>query len=89
MVQQHQGSIVFIQHMAFMSGDFPFCGAAFAKVLVMLLEKDGKVGDYFEAFEDEDEEFFMEEIIQKYHFYSQDEGALKFVKPKKRYSGML
>lgn len=31
----------------------------------------------------------MEEIIQKYHFYSENERALKFVKPKKKYTGML
>jgi hypothetical protein len=31
----------------------------------------------------------MEEIIQKYHSYTSDERALKFVKPKKKYTGML
>ena len=49
----------------------------------------GKLEDYFEKFEDEDEEFFMEEIIQKYHNYSKDEAALKYVKPKNRYTGLI
>ena len=73
-----------------MSGDFPFCGAALALILVKAIEnKLGKLDDYFEKFEDEDEEFFMEEIIQKYHNYSKDEAALKYVKPKNRYTGLI
>lgn len=73
-----------------MSGDFPFCGAALALILQKTLEETkDKLSEYFEKFEDEDEEFFMEEIIQKYHHYSKDEDALKYVKPKSRYGGLL
>lgn len=56
---------------------------------MVLVEKVGKLEDYFEKFEDEDEEFFMEEIIQKYHYYSQDQAALRYVKPKNKYSGLI
>ena len=57
--------------MAFMAGDFPFCGAAYALALDALVQKDGKLADYYDKFEDdEDSEFFMEEVIQKYHHYS-------------------
>ena len=54
-----------------MAGDFPFCGAAYALALDALVQKDGKLADYYDKFEDdEDSEFFMEEVIQKYHHYS-------------------
>lgn len=73
-----------------MSGDFPFCGAALAIILKAAIEnKLGKLDEFYEKFEDEDEEFFMEEIFQKYHNYSEDEAALKYVKPKKRYTGLI
>jgi hypothetical protein len=47
-----------------------------------LINKFGMLEDYFEKFENKDEMFFMEEIIQKYHNYTKDEAALKYVKPK-------
>ena len=61
-----------------------------ALILVKAVDsKLGKLEDYYERFDDEDEEFFMEEILQKYHNYSKDEAALKFVKPKNRYTGLI
>jgi hypothetical protein len=47
------------------------------------------LGDFYQRLEDEDEEYFMEEIIQKYHYYSKDEAALKYIKPKSKYSGLF
>lgn len=78
-----------IKFLAIGSGDFPFCGAALAKVLQATLEKEGKLDEYFQKFEDEDEEYFMEEVLQKYYHYSQNQDALKFVKPKAKYSGLI
>jgi hypothetical protein len=75
--------------LAFGSGDFPFCGAALAKILMKLVEKDGKLANFYEKFEDEDEEFFMEEILQKYYHYSEDKDALTYVKPKAKCSGLI
>jgi len=78
-----------IKYLAIGSGDYPYCGAALAKVLQAVLDKEGRLEDHYEKFEDEDEEFFMEEVIQKYHHYSQNEAALKFIKPKNKYSGLI
>lgn len=44
-----------IKFMAFSASDFPFCGAAFANVLIKVLEAEqAKVKEFWEQFEDED-----------------------------------
>lgn len=60
-----------------------------AKILACLVENVGKLEEFYEKFEDEDEEYFMEEIVQKYHFYTKDEAALKYIKPKAKYTGLI
>ncbi len=32
---------------------------------------------------------FSEEVVHKYYFYSKDENALKIIKPKAKYSGLI
>ena len=54
-----------------------------------LTEKFGKIEDFYEKFEDEDEDGFMTEVLQKYHHYSGDESATKFIKPKAKYFGLI
>ena len=78
--------------MAIGSGDYPYSGAAMAKILMTVLENDGRIGDFFKKFdedEEEDEVYFQEEVFQKYYHYSQDEKALKWVKPKARLSHII
>lgn len=53
------------------------------------MEKYGQLEEFFQKFEDEDEEFFMEEILHKYYHYTKDEAALKIIKPKAKYSGLI
>ena len=55
MDRQRQSIHHVIQYLAIGSGDFPFCGAAMAKILNFIVEKFQRLEDYFEKFEDEDE----------------------------------
>jgi hypothetical protein len=74
------------------SGDYPFCGAALAQIIQLLLEKEGTIEDLYRRYnddEEEDEYYFIEEVFQKYYHYSQDEKALKFVKPKAKLLGLI
>jgi hypothetical protein len=38
--------------------DFPFCGAALAKILNFVIEKGGRLDDYNYQYEDEEDAFF-------------------------------
>jgi hypothetical protein len=58
-------------------------------VLAFAIERGGKLEDYHQKYEDEEEQFFSEEIIHKYYFYTKDEAALKIIKPKAKYSGLI
>ena len=81
-----------IKYLAQGSGDYPFCGAALAQILQLLLEKEGTLGDMWRSYnedEEEDEAFFIQEVFQKYYHYSKDETALKWVKPKPKLSGLI
>jgi hypothetical protein len=74
------------------SGDYPYCGAALAQILQLLLEKDGTIDEMWRKYDDdteEDESYFIEEVFQKYYHYSKDERTLKFVKPKAKLTGLI
>ena len=60
-----------------------------AKILACAVEKGGKLEDYHRKYEDDEEQYFSEEILRKYYFYTKDEAALKIVKPKTKYSGLI
>jgi hypothetical protein len=56
------------------------------------MEKEGSLGDMWRAYnqdEEEDEGFFIQEVFQKYHHYSKDEAALRWVKAKPKLSGLI
>ena len=42
--------------MAIGSGDYPYSGAAMAKILMTVLENDGRIGDFFKKFDEDEEE---------------------------------
>lgn len=78
--------------MAIGSGDYPYCGAALANILKMMLEKEGTLDEMWRKYNEDDEEdelYFIEEVFQKYYHYSQDEKALKYVKAKPKLSGLI
>jgi len=57
-----------IQALSLLSSDLPFVGAALAKILDMIDAKRGlRVKEYYHKFEDEDEEWFMNEVFEKFY----------------------
>ena len=52
------------------------------KAILSATTKEGK-------YEDDEEQYFGEEILLKYYFYTKDEAALKIIKPKAKYSGLI
>lgn len=82
-----------IKHLAFLSSDIPFCGAALAKILASVNEKKGvRFYEFFLKFnedEEEDEFYFMEEIYQKLFHYTQNEDLKEFITPKAKLSHLL
>lgn len=56
-----EGWVLAIRYLAFGSGDYPYSGAAMAKILMTMLENDGKLSDFHYKFEEdeEDEIYFL------------------------------
>jgi len=41
-----------MQVLAIGSGDYPYCGAAMAKILAVNVEKDGNLKDFYKKFDE-------------------------------------
>lgn len=79
-----------IKELAFSSSDFPFCGSALALTLCMIRDKDGlKLKDFYLKTDDEDEEWFMNEVYDKFYHYTQLEEIKDFCEPSKKVGNML
>ncbi len=79
-----------IKFMAFNAGDFPFTGAAIALVLKKILAKEStKLKEFYMKTEDEDEEFFVNEVFGKLWHYTKLDEIKEFTEPSKKYSNML
>lgn len=60
-----------IKYMAFNSGDFPFVGSAVALILKKIFEKDSsKLKEFFMKTDDEDEQFFINDVYGRLYNYS-------------------
>lgn len=56
------------------------------------MDKEGTLDEMWRKYnedEEEDELYFIEEVFQKYYHYSKDENALKYVKPKTKFGGLI
>ena len=84
-----------IQSLSLLSSDLPFCGAALAKILDMIDQKRGlRIKDFYHKFEDEDEEWFMNEVFEKFYYTTQKQEFKDYIKgcfevSSKEPSGML
>jgi len=60
-----------IKYMAFNAGDYPFAGATIALILKKVLARDNtKLKEFWLKTEDEDEEFFVQEVFGKLYYYT-------------------
>lgn len=51
-----------------------------------MIEKEGKLSDFYIKFnpdEEEDEDFFQNEILEKYYHYSKDEKTIQYIGEKR------
>ena len=79
-----------IKFMAFNSGDFPFSSSAIALILKKIFEKDAsKLKEFFMKTEDEDEEFFIEDVYGRLYHYTKNEEIKELTEPNKKYSNQL
>ena len=79
-----------IKFMAFNSGDYPFAPAAIALVLKKILAKESsKLKEFYYKTEDEDEEFFVNDVFGRLYHYTKQEEIKEFVEPSKKYGNML
>lgn len=79
-----------IKFMAFNSGDFPFACSAIALVLKKIFAKDqSKLKEFFMKTEDEDEQFFVEDVYGRLYHYTKIEEIKELTEPSKKYSNQL
>lgn len=76
--------------MAFNSGDYPFAAATIALVLKKILAKESnRLKDFYYKTEDEDEEYFVNDVFGRLYHYTKNEEIKELVEPNKKYSNML
>ncbi len=79
-----------IKHMAFNSGDYPFAAATLALILKKILAKESsRLKEFYLKTEDEDEEFFLNEVFGRLYHYTNNEEIKELTKPNKKYVNML
>ena len=76
--------------MAFNSGDYPFAAATIALVLKKILAKEStRLKDFYYKTEDEDEEYFLNDVFGRLYYYTKNEEIKELVEPNKKYPNML
>lgn len=64
--------------------------ATLAKIMQLLLQKQGSVHDLFNKEEEnEDIRDFIKGIFQRYHWYSKDEDVKKLVRTKNKFNDLI
>ncbi len=76
--------------MAFNSGDYPFAAATIALVLKKILAKEStRLKDFYYKTEEQDEEWFLNEVFGRLYYYTKNEEIKELVEPNKKYPNML
>lgn len=79
-----------MKYMAFNSGDYPFAAATIALILKKIIAKEStRLKDFYYKTEEEDEEWFLNEVFGRLYHYTKNEEIKELMEPSKKYGNML